>query len=438
MMHGVMVHKVYPARSQRLFRTVVASLHSLAVVLVASLFSTSGADFALACEAMQGEEYADPPEVVRLDLSPTRWHVARRTRTSAYARKEWVQPDQSLADWSRLVTWHVAFGLDDTDLSKAQSDFLESLRTGCTSHAGEDIQTNPSDRIFEWWDEGCFGRPAQHQLVRLVRGSIGVHTVSYTFKGGRFAAEERARWIGRIASVPLSLRNSPAASNEAIERIYIDVWKGRYEAAFSALEPLSEAGDAEAQALQAQLYVEGWGVEQDYEKARSLLELASATGNARAAFDLGQLHEAGLGVPVDPAQALELYRLAAERGLPDAQGRVGYLLLNGPPELADPAGAYRWFELALTNGHMHARYWLGRLHEIGIGAEKDVLRAAELYSQAARDGEPDAQYRLGILYATGNTVRKDMTAARLWLMRAAGQGNESARNFYKQLEATDS
>jgi len=387
---------------------------------------------ALACEAMRGSEYQDPPETLRTELSASRWHVARRTWTDAYARKEWVPPEETLAAWTRLVTWDVAFGHEETDLVEAQRKFLSALAAPCESHHHESLQTNPRDVMFEWWDDGCFGRPQQHQIVRLVRGVTGVHTVSATAKGARFDAEERATWIGRIASMPLVMR-ADAGSEGPLGEVRTWIWSGAYDRAVERLMPLAKADDAAAQGLLGQLYVEGWGVEQDYARARQLLESARANGNRRAAFDLGQLYEQALGVDADPKRALELYREAAEGGLAEAQGRVGYLLLNGPPSLADPAASYRWFELALSNGHTHARYWLGRLHESGVGATRDVLRAAELYTQSAREGEPEAQYRLGLLYATGRGVAVDAERAKLWLMRAAGQGNESARSYYKSL-----
>jgi hypothetical protein len=354
--------------------------------------------------------------------------VAFRARAEPYARKEYVRSSATLQDWDELVTWNVTFRPVTIDLSVTQEGLLSALRAECTSLESRQIEASDAQRIFEWWHSGCYSRPAQHDIVRIVAGRIGVHTLAYSRKG-QLSGEERERWVQRIAAATLQQRIPMQGELSPFDQAQFAVWRGDYAHAVERLQPLVAAGDFAAQELLARLYFEGWGVPRDHVQAVRWFESAAAGRFAPAQYNLARMYEQGLGTSLDLSKSLRWFRQAAERGDAEAQGHLGYLALSG--KTPDYAGARRWLEQSAAQEHLDAFVLLGRLYEEGWGVPRNPARAAEWYQRAAVQAVPDAQYRLGTLYARGVGVPQDDRAAKKWLVRAVMQGNEEARTFYK-------
>ncbi len=382
-----------------------------------------------ACDAMPASEYRDPPEWVELELDRGAWDLAVRWRSEAYARKEFVLGAQTLHDWSELVVWNANLSTQRPDLAGTQQDFLRTLGSACPTLGFQQLSESETDRIFEWWHEGCNGRPAQQEIVRIVAGKLGQHTISYSRRGA-FSVEERQRWRVWIARARVRQRIPMDGELSAFDRAQVAVWTGAYGRAVELLKPLAEGGDARAQELYARLHVEGWGAPRDPALARQWFEKALEK-SPDAAYNLGRLYEQGWGVTQDPAKAMELFRSAAERGHDEAAGRMGFLMATASGE-RDLAAAYGWFERALASGHGHAQFWLGKLISEGARGEPDLAKARTFYEQAARDGEPEAQYEIGVLCAKKTAGPCEDREAIKWLTRAAMQGNDKARQFYSE------
>ena len=111
----------------------------------------------------------------------------------------------------------------------------------------------------------------------------------------------------------------------------------------------AEQGDADAQALLAEVYYNGRGVERDYGEALRWARLAAEQGNVRGQSLLGAAYYSGNGVVRDPDEAARWARLAAEQG--DAGGQVvlGALYLNGIGVPQDDVSAYMWLTLAASD-----------------------------------------------------------------------------------------
>lgn len=382
-----------------------------------------------ACDAMPASEYRDPPEWVELDLDRSAWDLAVRWRSEAYARKEYVPGAQTLHDWTELVVWNANLSSQRPDLAATQDDFLRTMGSACPTLGSQLLSASETDRIFEWWHDGCNGRPAQQEIVRIIAGKLGQHTISYGRRGA-FSVEERQRWREWIARARVRQRIPMDGKLAAFDQAQVAVWTGAYPRAVELLKPLAERGDPRAQELYARLHVEGWGVPRDPGVARKWFEKALAK-SPDAAYNLGRLHEQGWGGAQDPARAMELFRSAAERGHEEAAGRMGFLMATATGE-RDLAGAYGWFERALASGHGHAQLWLGKLIAEGARGEPDMARVRSFYEQAARDGEPEAQYEIGVLCARKTAGPCEDREAIKWLTRAAMQGNDKARQFYSE------
>ena len=401
----------------------------LAVALACAL-ALASAKPAGACDALVGTEYQEPPEWIDPGLAPDQWHAAIRAIGQTYARKEYVRPGETTWSWTELLSWNVTFGPRGRfDLATVEAGLLRSLGQQCKEFAVEEVRAEPRDRIVTWSHAGCYGRPASTEIMRLIEGSIGMHTILYGNKGA-LSAEERAAWVDRIGKLELRHRIPMEGELSPLSAAKVAMWSGSYRAAIDGLMPLAEAGSAEAQTLYAGLHAEGWGLPQDYEKARMWLERAAGS-YAPAAYQLGRFLEAGFGVTPDPAAARTWYAKAADGGSGEAMARLGYLAATAEGEARDAAAAYRWFEKAAEAGHSHADYWLARLIEEDEIDGRPFADALELYLRAGKTGERDAQARLGQLYADGTRVPKDDAAARAWLTRAALQGDQPSAELMK-------
>jgi len=381
---------------------------------------------ALACEALVGGEYVDPLETLPMNLQVESWQVAMRSRDDAVARKELVPAGQTLLDWKELVSWQLTFGTRKWDLVRLKDEFLTTLTYQCPQLQSRQLALDESSITYEWWHEGCFERPAQYNIVRLIVGETGTHNVSYARRGSSVSEAEREQWIAWIQK--LAPESDLPKKQSPVDQARVAITARDSGRALELLQPLAKAGDPAAQEELAGLYAAGLSVEQDYAEAKKWFEKAAAQGYAPAQYRLGTLYEGGLGVSKSLEKAKGWFEKAAQSGDAEAQGRLGYLLASEEPPKLEPAR--QWFSKSAAKGHEHAITWLGRSYEEGWIGEADLGKARATYEQAAYQGEPDAQYRLGLLYREGRGVSKDESSARVWIVRAAMQGNPEARELY--------
>lgn len=193
------------------------------------------------------------------------------------------------------------------------------------------------------------------------------------------------------------------------------------------LEPLAQAGDADALIRLANIYEDGDGVEvdlpraislyeqvgqlghpaawfslallyqrnetvQDYAKARRYYEKAANLGYATAATNLGYLWQYGLGGPQDFASANRYYHKAGELGDPLGWSRLGayYAGFSTPPGATpDWPMAIQYFKKATQAGSTSGWLWLGMCY-CGESSMQDYAKARECYRKALTLGEDDA------------------------------------------------
>jgi len=101
------------------------------------------------------------------------------------------------------------------------------------------------------------------------------------------------------------------------------------------------------------LYLHGAGSEDeptrvaaDPAKAATYLKAAADAGDAEAQSLVGQLYMEGNGVPRDPALAQHYTLAAANHGIAAAEYNAGLLILRDAGPAPDLAEAYKWFALA--------------------------------------------------------------------------------------------
>lgn len=149
---------------------------------------------------------------------------------------------------------------------------------------------------------------------------IGI-TSYYMKEGQQLNFALPVEWINELprrggsAKEKMTLDSRPASpesqSSQAMQVAHQAMAAGDYAEAVAKLRPLAAAGDSEAEAWLATLYMAGTGVPQDYAKAVALLGKAANAGNASAIGGLGVLYENGFGVRKDVVAAYALYNVSA-------------------------------------------------------------------------------------------------------------------------------
>ncbi len=156
-------------------------------------------------------------------------------------------------------------------------------------------------------------------------------------------------WAARTAALTLALGGgAPAVADWAdVRQAFAE---GDAVALVSALRPLAEDGDADAQFNLGILHDTGQGVPQDYGRAARWYGLAGDQNHPTALYNLGLLYFEGKGVERDRTRALEFYRRAARHGDADAFSSIGYMFLYGIGVEEDRLEGFAYFLLAAERG----------------------------------------------------------------------------------------
>jgi len=162
-----------------------------------------------------------------------------------------------------------------------------------------------------------------------------------------------------------------------------------YAMARRVLEPLAEAGDAEALYWTGVMYSQGRGYLRDCQEAAFRYEEAAWQGHAEAAFSLGFLLYHGMGAS------------AAECEM-----------------IPDRENASHWLLQAAAANKPRAQFLVGRMYMTGDGLPRSMDFAFDWLEKAANAGISEAQYDLALLYAEAAN-RRD---AYFWFRVLAARG----------------
>ncbi|KAA6182479.1 protein kinase [Thiohalocapsa marina] len=198
----------------------------------------------------------------------------------------------------------------------------------------------------------------------------------------------------------------------------------------------AEQGHPIAQFNLAQMYEHGEGTpksqaDADHWYKQSLLSFKTlaAEGNASAENMVGEMYLEGLGVNKDVGKALQWFRKAADKGSPEAQLNIGYIYDLGLVGVEDDLEAVRWYRKAADQEYPEAENMLGRMYQEGEGVEQDMSAAVSWFRKAAEKNLAVAQYNLGLCYQEGSGVEADSESAVDWYRKAAEQGIPNAENM---------
>lgn len=185
------------------------------------------------------------------------------------------------------------------------------------------------------------------------------------------------------------------------------------------LHEAATSGDAHAQAVYAQMLLDGVEVPADAPAALHWFVKAAAQQHLMALNMVGRCYDLGWGTTPDKVRAAECYRVAAERGLDWAMYNYATLLALGDGVAEDKIAALAWLEKAATMGNAKAINFVGSFAEDGWAGPRDMAKAADCYARAAAGGD----FRGAFNHARMLGAAGDVDAALPWLRQAGATGN---------------
>jgi TPR repeat protein len=144
----------------------------------------------------------------------------------------------------------------------------------------------------------------------------------------------------------------------------------------------------------------------DYAKARRILEPLADAGDAEALYWTGVMYSQGQGYALDCREAAFRYEEAARLGHAEAAFNLGFMLYYGSGASAvdcelipDREEAAPWLLQAAMAGKPRAQFMVGRMYKTGNGLRRSMDNAFDWLEKAANAGLAEAQYDLALLYA---------------------------------------
>lgn len=194
--------------------------------------------------------------------------------------------------------------------------------------------------------------------------------------------------------------------------------------AIQRLIQVAEKGDADAQAIIGESYLNGRGVEQSESKAIEYFEKAATKGNPTALYHLANFYFYGNSPIIGkfPKKALDYYTQAATKGNVDAQKQLAVCLYNGIGGTTSQRDAFNWILKSVNaNPTPITENNLAVCYLTGNGARTSASQALELFQKAADAGDVTAQYNLGALLL--EEPQQDIKKAFKYLEKAAAQNH---------------
>lgn len=146
-------------------------------------------------------------------------------------------------------------------------------------------------------------------------------------------------------------------------------------------------GDSSAQLELADVYIHGYGVEEDEVQAESWAMKSAENGNVNAMYWLGDGYAtyAGLVEDTDPIDAEDHYKKA-----------------------------FIWFAKGANLNHSDSMVGLARLYRNGEGVTKNIDQSLDLFQKSAAQGSKEAMREIEFMYQYGIGVEKNLDIAKRW------------------------
>ena len=178
-------------------------------ICFAALFLTGGTSGATA-ESDSGHAFTTT-ETVQPIFDDRVWKLGHTAAQGDQTVWEYVLSGETVENWTELITVQSFTGsLGSTAPVEALRRVRDLTLHDCPDAMWSVIRESETEVLFEWREEGCQGpvdSDDQYGISRIIKGSLGLHIVSYGNKRQPHLPEtERSEWIDRLSQAELIVR----------------------------------------------------------------------------------------------------------------------------------------------------------------------------------------------------------------------------------------
>ncbi|MDX1948901.1 MAG: SEL1-like repeat protein [Rickettsiales bacterium] len=204
----------------------------------------------------------------------------------------------------------------------------------------------------------------------------------------------------------------------------------------------AQAGNVNAYAKLASIFLFGRGVEKDLKVAVNYLRLLKKTSKDENIIK--QANDYLANIYFDIALTLpngntkfQFFMLAWDHGNKKAGDAIGEMYYKGAGIGKDYLRAKEWFEKSAALESAFAYEKLGMMYVEAPGdIERDYTKAMDNFQKAARLGSSRGAYMIGYLYENGLGVPKDENQATMWRTRSETLRKRAGDSYNRKIEDT--
>lgn len=201
----------------------------------------------------------------------------------------------------------------------------------------------------------------------------------------------------------------------------------------------SNEGNASAQYLLSEFYLDGNGVRKNVQKAYELMKLSADNGFAAAQHTMAGAYLKGYFYNLTPniRKGMSYLIKAAEQKFPESLRMLGLYYLKGLYGIEkSPKKAFKYMSEAAELGDADAVYIVSDFCYYGIGTKRSIRKAVSYCESAAEKGVPDALYSMWLYFMDGN-AKISFEKAFDYLKAAANKNHADACNDIGELYYDD-
>ncbi len=187
-------------------------MHYLLLTFISCCLLTSLSLEAGILKQMLGMEYVFN-ETMFIDIPQQelkqKWKQAHsQSMNDGWAIVEWIPKNQTLDNRNEMITVQFSdHSLSKVKVTSAQqfvNILYNDMQIQYPGMIWNTIEQSENDMLFEWiLPNGYKNFPPQHEIVRIICTSKGIHRIAYEKKVSKLDPQTRDLWISRLANAKL-------------------------------------------------------------------------------------------------------------------------------------------------------------------------------------------------------------------------------------------
>jgi hypothetical protein len=143
-------------------------------------------------------------EQVIVNFDQRKWRLANDAEKGGQRVKEFVLPEETVDNWTELVTLQVFSGAQKrTTAEEMVLGLKQQQLSECPKGMWKTIRSDNDGIFFEWQTVDCHGWDNQYEVAKVIRGRTAIHRVAYTNRKLPVSEATRLQWIDLIGKASL-------------------------------------------------------------------------------------------------------------------------------------------------------------------------------------------------------------------------------------------